>query len=174
MLPENIKKGKDAMLKKYGVTNPTEIKGIREKIKNTCQNRYNVDNVLELDWVQEKIQKSLFERGKVRTSSQQVKIYELLKNDFNTCILNYPYGSLFLDCYIEINNIKIDIEYDGWYWHQNKQKDIKRDKFLEKNGFKILRIKGHSKIPSKKELKSSINELINTNKYFIELIIEKE
>ena len=79
------------------------------------------------------------------------------------------YMSHFLD-YLR-DEIKIDIEYDGSYWHRDQQCDIRRDKFLRDNGFKILRIRSSHKIPTEKELFSSIEYLLNTDCCFKELIL---
>ena len=58
-----------------------------------------------------------------------------------------------------MNGIKIDIEYDGKFWHQNEEKDKKRDANVE-NFYKILRIKSKSKVPSDEELIKSVNLLL--------------
>ena len=42
-----------------------------------------------------------------------------------------------MDIALFINQNKIDIEYDGWYWHQDKQKDIVRDNLIKRQGYKI-------------------------------------
>ena len=52
-------------------------------------------------------------------SSQQLKIYEMLLDEYKV-ELNYPLSQLNLDIAIFIGDIKIDLEYDGWYWHQDQ------------------------------------------------------
>ena len=75
-----------------------------------------------------------------------------------------------MDCAIEVNNVKIDIEYDGHYWHKNlKQRDRARDEIVKKQGYKILRIEGEKLIPSKEEILEKINILLNTDRYFEQL-----
>ena len=46
--------------------------------------------------------------------------------------LNYVLSSLFLDIILIVNDeIKIDIEYDGNYWHKDSQKDRRRDEYVK-------------------------------------------
>ena len=66
---------------------------------------------------------TLCKKGECPTSKQQLELFEIIKNKYSFVELNYPYSSCVLDIYICINNIKIDIEYDGWYWHQDQQRD---------------------------------------------------
>ena len=81
------------------------------------------------------------------------------------CELNVPCGKFFLDIVVHINNINIDIEYDGWYWHKDsKDMDNFRNKIVNKNGYKILRIRSRAKIPDIKIIENAIEELSNTNK----------
>lgn len=42
---------------------------------------------------------------------------------------------------IVLYEFKINIEYDGVYWHQNPEKDRKRDEFLLKLGWTVLRVR---------------------------------
>lgn len=64
---------------------------------------------------------------------------------------------------IEVNGTKIDVEFDGKYWHQNKERDDKRDAYMFSKGFKVLRIIGNHYIPSRELIEQSINELINND-----------
>ena len=76
--------------------------------------------------------------------------------------LNYVLSSLFLDlCLFIDDGIKIDIEYDGSYWHKDSQKDRRRDEFVKSQGFKILRIRSGHLLPTKEQLKEAIDKLIN-------------
>ena len=50
------------------------------------------------------------------------------------------------------NDIKIDIEYDGWYWHKNNKRDKARDSYVANRGVKILRVKSGSLLPKDEEL----------------------
>lgn len=89
-------------------------------------------------------------------SKPQIELYELTKKLFSNSILNYQ-----LECYsidIAIPNLKIAIEYDGSYWHQDKEKDIERQKNIENFGWSFIRYVDY--IPSKNELKKDIMGVI--------------
>jgi hypothetical protein len=75
-------------------------------------------------------------------SKPQVKLYEMVKLLYPSAILNYLYGKYCID--IAIPEPKIAIEYDGGYWHQDKEKDVKRQKELEERGWRFIRYKDHT------------------------------
>ena len=185
---------KETMLEKYGVENPFSSNQVKEKIKQTMLEKYNVEHYSQSLEFKEKYKQTSLERygvqhpfqndeiknkatqtlcgnGKQRTSSQQLQLYEIIKRKYSNAELNYPFGSCSLDIFICINNINLDIEYDGWYWHQNKQVDLKRDKFLQSQGFKTLRIKSGTLLPTEEELFGSIDYLVNTEHHFKEIIL---
>lgn len=89
-------------------------------------------------------------------SVPQVKLYELVKEIYPNTILNYAEGWYCID--IAILDKKIAIEYDGSYWHQEIQKDLERQKDLEKLGWKFIRYIDN--IPSKEKLLEDINSII--------------
>lgn len=86
--------------------------------------------------------------NKVPTSKQQIVVYNLLKDLYGNCQLNIQCSNLMLDCVVNINDVQIDIEYDGWYWHQNQLNDRRRDEVVKTFGYKILRIKSGKNIPT--------------------------
>jgi len=94
-------------------------------------------------------------------SKPQKKIYEMVKEEFNSAELNFP---LILDSGkgysldIVIPEYKIAIEYDGSYWHKDKEKDSRRQKECEDYGFKFIRYE--DQIPTKKILINNINCLV--------------
>lgn len=94
-------------------------------------------------------------------SIPQIKIFEMIKHLFPTSKINFPFLNYSLD--IAIPEYKLVIEYDGGYWHQDKEKDLKRQKEIEKCGWKFIRYKGTLKediIPSldllRKDLETAI------------------
>jgi len=87
-------------------------------------------------------------------SKPQVELLKLIKQLYPQAILNYPSLNFSID--IAIPELKIAIEYDGSYWHQNKEYDNKRQKELENIGWKFIRYVDY--IPSKEELKNNIIE----------------
>ena len=70
------------------------------------------------------------------------------------------------------NDVKIDVEYDGWYWHQDKKKDKKRDYYHMRRGWKILRVKSGTKLPSFDALFKALDYLINTDHHHCEIILD--
>ena len=122
--------------------------------------------------VKEKIAVAFYEKGSQKTSSQQLEIYNILKENNYKVELNYPVSNVTLDVAIFIGEIKIDLEYDGWYWHQNSQKDRKRDEFLKSKGWKVLRIRSGRKIPTYAQVEESINKLIDSSRTFTEIKLD--
>ena len=89
-------------------------------------------------------------------SKPQVKLYELVLSIYPTAILNFPEERLNKSIDISIPELMIAIEYDGSYWHQDKDYDTKRQTELEKLGWKFIRFCDY--IPKKVELEKAINE----------------
>ena len=148
-----------------------KTKEIKQKRINGMLNKYGVENPMFDSSLKEKCMKSCCYNGKVPTSKAQLQIFNLLSEKYNYCYLNFLESNMFLDCMVIIGDLKIDVEYDGWYWHQDKEKDKKRDDILQNKGYKILRIKGGKKPPLKNELFSAIQELIKTEQTYYELIL---
>ena len=167
-IKEKIKKHN---LIKYGVEYYTQTNEHKEKIKKTNLEKYGYEYGVQSPIIQEKINNSLKKYDNVLTSSQQIAIFETLSNYYTNIFLNYVYSRCILDTALFINDIKIDIEYDGWYWH-NKIKDRIRDEFLKSEGWKILRIKSGHKLPSESELLEGILKLINTDRKFTQIILD--
>ena len=49
--------------------------------------------------------------------------------------MNKPCSQFFLDIEVISQGVKIDVEYDGWYWHKDKQRDVVRDMIVKKYGY---------------------------------------
>jgi len=145
-----------------------KIKNIVEKTKKTCLEKYGVECPLNL----ESSRKKLTEVSKTG-SSQQTKVFIMLQNMYgeSNVISDFHLGSFDLDIVVSIDNIDIDVEYDGWYWH-SFEKDNIRDKFVKSKGFKVLRIKSGKKIPDEKIIFDNINELLNKDILYNEIILE--
>ena len=148
------------------------VEEVVEQRKITCLEKYGTENPMQVKEIQQKVNESLCKNGNVPTSSQQLAIYNFLKEQFEDCGLNENFGPFALDCTVKVNGIKIDVEYDGWYWHQNESKDKGRDKYLFHRGWKILRIKGGNKYPNNQEVLEKVNQLINEDMNYVEIILE--
>lgn len=168
---------KQTNLSRYGVENVLLLDENKEKAyKNmwledakhkriqTNLERYGTEWGLSNPDIRRKIAKSYMEHGTVPTSKQQYNLYQLLSAYYSNCQLNYAYDKYLLDCVISINNMMIDIEYDGFYWHQFKHdKDEIRDNFLINQGWKILRIVSSRSIPAIEEIQEKLLTLTSTD-----------
>lgn len=144
----------------------------REKRKATNIEKYGHEWGLSCPDIREKINNSYYNNGTQKTSIPQIRLFELIKEIYGNCELNYPCGRCSLDCMVDVNGIKIDVEYDGKYWHQDGQRDRRRDEYVKSQGYKILRIIGNREIPAKEVLTSSIQKLIENNLAFTKIILD--
>ena len=156
---------------RYGVDWAPMSQDIRNKVKQTWLNKYGCENPMQNTQIKEKAMLTLCKNGSVPTSSQQIQIYEMIQKRYPDAQLNHPYSALSLDVFVTIDNIKVDIEYDGWFFHQDKMKDFRRDRFLWSEEIKTLRIKSGMLLPTEQELFDAIDYLINTNHHFKEIIL---
>jgi len=93
-------------------------------------------------------------------SKPQLKIYELVTEKYPTAVLNYPFLNYSLD--IVIPDLSIVIEYDGAYWHQDKEYDLKRKEKIEFYGWKIIKYYGTIKkdiIPTQEQIIKDIENV---------------
>ncbi|MDY8021275.1 DUF559 domain-containing protein [Paenibacillus polymyxa] len=165
-------KFKQTSLKNWGTESPLQNKDVREKIRKTIVQRYGCDNPLKNEDIQKKQMQTLMKNGNVPTSSQQMKIFEMLSKDYNVT-LNYSVGRCFFDIALLFDDVKIDIEYDGAAFHKHRQKeDRKRDEFAKAEGWKVLRIKSAHKVPYIEEMKVKIESLINTEHTYSEIVLD--
>ena len=92
-------------------------------------------------------------------SKPQVVLYELTKQLYPSAKLNYPVKEFNRNIDIAIPEIMVAIEYDGSWWHQDKDYDKKRQEQLETLGWKFLRYEDY--IPPLDELNKDICNLNN-------------
>ena len=173
-LDEKIRKKQiNTCLEKYGAISSLGNKEIREKGKQTMLQKYGCDNARKSSLLQEKAAKTKTLNGSTPTSQQQIKVKELLENMYSQdkVRLNYVVSSLSLDVALFLEkDIKIDIEYDGNYWHKDLQKDRRRDEFIKSQGFKILRIRSGRLVPTTEQMEEAINEL-KERKNFVGIVL---
>ena len=159
-------------IKKYGCKNPQQNKEIKYKTELTNIKKYGVKNPNQNPIIKAKAIKTMTNNGTVPTYKQQIALYKVIKTKYSNAVLNHPFSTCSLDVFVCINNIKIDIEYDGGFWHIDQQKDIRRDKFLQSQGFKILRIRSNRLLPTDQELFDAIDYLVATEHHFKEIILK--
>lgn len=175
---------KNTCLNKYGVENVFQARHVKDKIKKTNLKKYGFENNLNNPNIREKAvtksRKTLFYHGKAPCSKQQLYIYNLVGG-----ILNYPVDRCSLD--IAFPEEMIYIEYDGGGHdlsvklgadkNEFKLKQIKRQKYLNSNGWKIIRIKSNKDYLPEDDIlinliKYSKNYLIDN--FWIEIDIDNE
>lgn len=173
---EEIKeKSRRTVKEKYGVDNISQSPEIKKKKEETSEKRYGHKYPLQSPAIQEKMRKTFYENNTAPTSSQQREIFNMCKEMYPNfrVELNYPLKDLSLDIFITTpENINIDIEYDGWYWHKDKIKDRRRDEVVKSYGYKVIRIRSGYKIPTKEQLQESINYVLQEGKNFSRITLD--
>ena len=169
--------GKERMtnifLEKFGTPHPFGNKEITKKLIKTQIEKYGGVGMAS-PIISKKIVESLFQNSNVATSKPQIILNEKLKDIYGNAELNYPCTKFFLDSMVVVDDCKIDVEYDCWYWHKDEKKDCRRNEIVRRNGYKIFRIKSYTKIPSDEQIKDAIDYLVKDNHDFVEIIVEPE
>jgi hypothetical protein len=167
--PMKYKKYKEKMCKStfnhFGVNWSFQSPIVREKTKLVLLKKYGVDNIAKTLKEREKRRKiasewlGVYACSKVSNPSKpQLVLFEMVKEIFPEAEIEYWIENVRRKIDIVIKEIMIAIEYDGSYWHQDKEADYNRQKSLEEFGWKFLRYV--DKIPSKDELVKDIQNLI--------------
>lgn len=151
---------------------------IRQKSIETCLEKYGVPNAFQSKDIQAKARKTLCENGTVPSSKAEKEMCNLLVQIFGetNCFPNYPEGNLSLDCLVFVDDVKIDFEYDGNYWHKNRgQYDAARNAVLMDNGYKIVRIKANNKddMPTAEQIKNAVDYLVKDNHHLVFIDMNK-
>lgn len=189
---------KNTCLKKYGTQSPLENSDVFAKTKESFNAHYNTSNgIADLRSVEElsrkiedtnieryggvspfcsesvriKIRKKFFENGTCATSKKQLGLAEMLKEIYGDCVVNYPCDLVSLDCVVSIDGELFDFEYDGWYWHKDrKEQDKRRDFFVEKSGYKVIRFLAYAdRLPTQEEIVGAVDYLTTTKSSFIKI-----
>lgn len=152
-------KRKKTSIRKYGVEYPMVLKEIQDKARKTCIEKYGVDYITQTDKNRE-AQRQRMLKGQAaycnkfikNPSKPQVELYNLVKQLYSQTEINYQYLNYSID--IAIPELMIAIEYDGYYWHKDKEYDKNRQTKLEDGGWRVLRYLDI--IPSIEQLKIDI------------------
>lgn len=166
-LPETQERIKAYNLEKYGVEYYSQTQEYREQVNKTNMEKWGVPFTTQSQKVIKKMRATLSKNGTVPTSKAEQEMCKNLIELYGTenVIPAFPYEELNFDCLVKINEVLIDVEYDGWYWHKNKQEyDKRRNYFLTRRGYKVLRFQANNAIPTKEELKEAIEELVKDSK----------
>ena len=166
-------------MKNYCVTNPSQSQIIKDKKKKTTKEHYGVEYIFQdkerYKEILKKARSTIYKNGNIPSSEYEEIIVKMLIDLYGeeNCYPSYPLFPLVLDCLVIIDGVKIDVEYDGWYWHKNREaQDRRRNYKMLSLGYKVLRIKSLKEIPTKEQLSVAIDELANTDKYYKEIILD--
>ena len=167
------KKIEESALNSLGVSNPFYSQEIQDSIKRKNLEKYGVEYPFQSSEIQKKARTSLALNGGIPTSKPQKQLKKMIANMYPKykVELNKPVEQFFLDIALIYDNVKIDIEYDGIYWHQDEEKDKARDSIVKKNGYKILRIRSSRKLPEREELKHIIDKMFFSDLDFYSITI---
>jgi len=71
--------------------------------------------------------------------------------------LNHPLGRYNIDVALNVDGTPIAVEYDSWHWHGDRQdQDAQRDEELRKAGWRVLRVKSNTLLPTPEQLEAAI------------------
>ena len=153
-------KGIRTCLERYGVPFASMSDEFKARAVKTNLERYGYPNPAMSPEVIKKIALSFEANGNIPTSKPQLKMFNDILDLGYDARLNYLSGHYFYDVALFNGDIKLDIEFDGIYWHQNPDKDEKRDAFSIENGWRVIRFIGGSIAPPIGELKKAIESAI--------------
>lgn len=75
--------------------------------------------------------------GIINPSKPQKKLFDLIRLWFPQARMNYPFLNFSLD--VAIPEFRIWFEYDGFYWHQDEERDRQRQEKIEKHDWRCIR-----------------------------------
>lgn len=161
-------KSKQVMTERYGAPYALQSKQGQEKFKKSMLEKYGVDNPSKDSLLYYKARVTAYNNGTVPMSRPEKEIVEILCELYGeeNCIPGFPVDKINLDCLLTIGDTKIDVEYDGKYWHQNTQDyDRKRNHWLISQGYKVLRILANSRdtLPTKERIKEEVDYLLDNH-----------
>jgi very-short-patch-repair endonuclease len=158
-------KREQTCLNKYGAKNVFELKEFQQKVVETNLDKYGVPYAIMDSDVKEKQIDSMIHNQHNRKSKQETKCYNIVKKLYDDVQPSQRCSKYTLDCVINYQNHKIDVEYDGWYWHKNMiEYDNIRNNVVQQNGYDIIRIQSDGKMPTKQQIQQAVQRIINGEK----------
>lgn len=103
-----------------------------------------------------------------QVSSPQLELAKML--GVTTSNINYKVGRYSID--IVIKQYKIGIEYDCWYWHEDVEREHKRDAYLIGEGWKLLHVKSGSLLPELSDVEKALIKLVTNKSQVEEIVLE--
>ena len=172
--PEIREKSKETLLKKYGVSNIMDLQEFRDKAKETCLEKYGGESSQSSLEIRQKSMRTLLENGSVPSSKLEQAMTRKIKGMYGieNCQEQFPVERIFLDCLLQYQGLKIDVEFDGEFWHKGKESyDNRRDYFLKRKGYKVIRFRSKGNIPSEEQIKQCVDYLVDNNHWRIKINI---
>lgn len=158
-------KAKQTIWSKYGVDNVAKVKEFTNKAKATCVSRYGGESSQCSVEVRQKSWESLRIQGNMPVSKIEQRLFDMIKDIYGeeNCTQQYLFDRCSFDCLLRVGDAKIDIEYDGWYWHKDKQEqDRKRDFYTTRRGIKVLRYQSNGLLPTREQIIENVHYLANS------------
>lgn len=93
--------------------------------------------------------------GVKSVSRPQKQMFDVIFKLYPDAKLEYVFEDLSVRLDIALVKYKIDFEFDGSYWHRNKEQDRYRDYWLRLFGWKVYRYE--DRIPTEKEIMDIVN-----------------
>lgn len=149
---------------------------IKEQVENGTHQFQQPDNNIKANRILAQNKYSTFIEKKIEWLLKQKGIKFIHSYSFQRDVYrkNGQPRLYFID--FVLPDYKIAIECDGWYWHQDKEKDLKRQKEIEDKGFTVLRFSGNEIRKHLDLCSKEIDRVINNhsgNYEFMDVIIEK-
>jgi hypothetical protein len=92
----------------------------------------------------------------VQVSKIQRNLCEMLGGE-----LNRPFGPFRIDIALEVDGVAIAVEYDSWFWHGGQEEhDAWRDREMIEAGWRVLRVRSNTQLPTGEQLDEAINCLL--------------
>lgn len=163
------------MIERYGAVNPGLIEEFVAKAKLTCQEKYGGESSQCSEIIRKKSWETMLENGSTPSSKKERELVKILEEMYGVenCVPSFVESKMLFDCLLNIKDVKIDVEYDGWYWHKNKQEqDKRRDYYTIKHGYKVLRILSNGSIPQKEQIQEGVDYLVNSEHRVYKIVLD--
>ena len=144
--------------------NPMYIPGVAKKVVKKNRKRLLLHPETHPNMVMAK-------RGFISSLERNMKC--ILESKGLRFVHQYSIGRYFID--FVLPKYKLAIEVDGLYWHQDKEKDLKRQRYIERKGWTVIRF-DENQMKNIQNVKDELNRvLMNHNKqyHFLDMKIVK-
>ena len=141
-----------------------QTKAQKEEAYNKAMEKYGVENFGKVKELHEKGIETMRKNGTLPVSKPEENMVNLLIDIYGeeNCTPSKRVDWYTLDCELIINDIKIDVEFDGKHWHceseEQSNKDKIRDGYMKHNNYKVLRFRGSHSAPSREQIVDAIND----------------